>query len=214
MILEKYTHILWDWNGTLFNDAWLCVDVMNHVLAKRHLPLMTVERYRAILRFPIQGYYQELGFDFTAEPFEQLGAEFMKEYEARRQECGLYPGVKDALARVRDAGKRQSILSAYPQDTLTELVGTFGIQGFFDDIIGLDNIYATSKVEQGRVWMAARGYTRSEVLMIGDTIHDFEVADAIGADCILVAAGHNSKSRLQACPVPIVDSLHEIFSVR
>ena len=35
--LKKYTHIIWDWNGTLLDDAWLCVDVMNGMLGERGL---------------------------------------------------------------------------------------------------------------------------------------------------------------------------------
>ena len=38
MTSRKYSHILWDWNGTLLDDAWLCVEVMNSMLAERDLP--------------------------------------------------------------------------------------------------------------------------------------------------------------------------------
>ncbi|MDH5646585.1 MAG: hypothetical protein OEZ01_11285, partial [Candidatus Heimdallarchaeota archaeon] len=31
----RYEHIIWDWNGTLLDDAWLCVEIMNSMLAKR-----------------------------------------------------------------------------------------------------------------------------------------------------------------------------------
>ena len=34
-------------------------------------------------------------------------------------------------------------------------------------------------------------------MLIGDPIHDFEVANEIGIDCMLVANGHQSKSRLE-----------------
>ena len=32
----------------------------------------------------------------------------------------------------------------------------------------------------------------SKTLMIGDTIHDFEVANELGVQCLLVANGHQS----------------------
>ena len=45
--------------------------------------------------------------------------------------------------------------------------------------------------------------------MVGDTLHDFDTADAMGIPCVLIAAGHNSKKRLLACGVPVFDSIEE-----
>ncbi|GAH94581.1 unnamed protein product [marine sediment metagenome] len=36
--IAKYKHVIWDWNGTLINDVWLVVDIMNKMLKKRNLP--------------------------------------------------------------------------------------------------------------------------------------------------------------------------------
>ena len=43
--------------------------------------------------------------------------------------------------------------------------------------------------------------------MIGDTIHDLEVASALGVDCILVDIGHVSSKRLTETGVPVFNSL-------
>ena len=68
--LSKYSHIIWDWNGTLLNDAWLCVEVMNGMLAKRNLPIRTLNQYMDIFDFPVKDYYVKLGYNFEKEPFE------------------------------------------------------------------------------------------------------------------------------------------------
>ena len=67
---SKYTHVIWDWNGTLLDDNWLCVEVMNTLLSSRNLPLLTLERYRDIFDFPVKNYYEKLGFNFKKESFE------------------------------------------------------------------------------------------------------------------------------------------------
>ena len=43
--------------------------------------------------------------------------------------------------------------------------------------------------------------------MLGDTLHDAEVARAIGANCILIARGHQSRTTLETSGFPVVDSL-------
>ena len=48
---SQYKHIIWDWNGTLLDDAWLFVDIMNGVLENRNMDTITVEKYRKIFGF-------------------------------------------------------------------------------------------------------------------------------------------------------------------
>ena len=38
-------HIIWDWNGTLLDDSWLCVESINKSLKKRNLPQIDKEKY-------------------------------------------------------------------------------------------------------------------------------------------------------------------------
>jgi phosphoglycolate phosphatase len=128
--LGRYRHILWDWNGTLFDDVGLCVGIINSLLAKRGLPLITLEGYRAGFRFPVRDYYRDLGFDFNQDSYENLSVEFMAQYEKRRFECPLQPHAHEALSHVQSLGLKQSILSAYAQDSLRELVRYFKLTSF------------------------------------------------------------------------------------
>ena len=50
----------------------------------------------------------------------------------------------------------------------------------------------------------------SEILLIGDTVHDHEVAELLGIDCVLIARGHNKKCKLENCGVPVFDSIKEL----
>jgi phosphoglycolate phosphatase len=209
-MVRTYHHILWDWNGTLFDDTWLCVSVMNTLLVRRNLPLLTVDTYRTVFTFPVRTYYQAIGLDLAADSFEDLSIEFMEQYEARRQECSLCLYAREVLSYVKQAGVGQSILSAYPYDGLVNVVQHFELEHFFERLLGLEDIYARSKLDLARNWMQARGYAPSEVLLIGDTTHDFEVANAIGADCLLVTNGHNAKERLEQCHVRVLNSLLEL----
>jgi phosphoglycolate phosphatase len=50
---NKYSHIIWDWNGTLFNDTNWCVDVINSMLKKRSLKtLESLEEYHKAFLLP------------------------------------------------------------------------------------------------------------------------------------------------------------------
>ncbi|MHB9132724.1 MAG: HAD family hydrolase [Armatimonadota bacterium] len=203
----RYRHVIWDWNGTLFDDAWLSVEIINQILGKRNLPTVDAERYQREFDFPVKDYYRRLGFDFSREPFEILAAEFVATYDRRRFECGLQPGAREMLLALAQAGYTQSILSAYEQGRLEEMVVHVGLQSVITNLVGLRDYYADGKIDYGKRLIADLACPPGEVVLIGDTVHDFEVAAAMGIACVLVPSGHHSPEKLRSCGVPVVETL-------
>src|SRR4030042_2914887 len=205
--ISNYKHIIWDWNGTLVDDVWLVVEIMNKMLKKRSLPRINSKKYREIFDFPVTKYYLKLGFDFSAESFEELTDEFISEYYTRFNECKLFDKAEEVLQKVRDRGISQSILSASKEDVLIEKIKYYGIDKYFCRIIGLGNHYAESKVERGEKWIAKLNLNPQDVLLIGDTIHDYDVSKHIGCDCLLVAQGHHNYEKLAKLEVDVIRTL-------
>jgi phosphoglycolate phosphatase len=207
MTRAPYRHIIWDWNGTLLDDLDLSIEVMNSLLAQRRLPLLTRSRYHTLFDFPVRAYYERLGFDPVIDSFERLSTEFIAGYDSRRLEASLHRQAASTLAAIRAAGLQQSILSAYRHETLHEIVAHFGLTDHFAHIAGLDNIHAHSKLALGRDLVARLGVPTPEILLIGDTLHDLEVAHELGVACALISAGHHPSSRLRVTGAPVFDSL-------
>lgn len=211
--LKKYNHIIWDWNGTLLDDAWLCVDVMNGMLVERNLQLKTLDEYRELFDFPVKDYYMKLGFDFDKEPFDEVGMEFIVRYNKRHGETLLHPEARGVLDGIRAKGYSQHILSAREQNELVIETKSLGVHGFFDCIRGLDDHYAHGKTDVGFRLLKEIGVANEQMLFIGDTRHDAEVAEEIGVDCILVPHGHHSERRLRLLDVPMIHSLDDLIKL-
>lgn len=209
----KYKHIIWDWNGTLLNDIDLCIDIMNKLLEKNNLAPVSIDRYKEIFTIPVSTYYESLGFDITNGNFEKIGKEFMDVYEIRKCECNLYPEVLSILKKLKELGIEQSVLSAYSHETLVEILQTYGISNYFIYVMGASDIYATGKVEQGRELIKSIDVERDKVVMVGDSLHDYEVAETIGIDCFLISNGHQSKKVIEKSGAKILDSLSELLYV-
>ena len=208
----KYKHIIWDWNGTLFDDAWLCVEIMNEILRKRNMNKITLEQYQMVFEFPVKNYYNKLGFDFEKEAFEVIGTEFIVNYNKNFHRCKLQPKVHYILEKILRLNRTQSILSAMKQKDLENSMELYDLGKYFTEIIGIDNHYAKSKVEKGKKWIKKSAFKRSEILFVGDTSHDYEVAEIIRVDCILIPSGHYPREKLEKCNVPIINSLDEILN--
>jgi phosphoglycolate phosphatase len=207
----KYKHIIWDWNGTLLDDVWLCVEILNRMLEHRGMKTTTLSEYQKHFDFPVINYYIKLGFDFEKEPFDDVAREYIRAYESERRRCRLRRGVIDIIKQFRTKGVLQSVLSASQQSSLIEALELFDLKFFFENIAGLDDYYAHSKVDAGEKLLKNLTVSKREVLLIGDTTHDYEVACMLGSDSLLLPAGHQSKQRLLATGARVCDSFYEAF---
>jgi phosphoglycolate phosphatase len=197
--LQNIDVVLWDWNGTLLDDVDFTFGCLNWMLAEHGYPQRyDMAAYRELFDFPIEDYYLRAGFDFSKHPYPMLAERFMAHYNAGVPGCGVMPGAAAALQALQAAGKRQLVLSASRRDYLVQQVAARGLTGYFDALLGLDDIYGASKVQLGLDWMQAAGVDPARCVMIGDTTHDAAVAKALGAQCILLTCGHQSRARLQA----------------
>lgn len=199
--------IIYDWNGTLLNDVDICVDAMNTLLKQRGLNLLTVIRYKQIFGFPVKDYYQKAGFDFNAEPFEKPAMEFINRYKKLLHKASLFNDVLKCLTICKTAGIQQVILSAMEQNSLEAMLNKHNIYGFFDIVKGLDNHFAEGKTKLAKELINSKKIDTRKAMLIGDTIHDYQVAKLINTKCILVNRGHQSFERLQATNAIVVSSL-------
>lgn len=204
--------IIWDWNGTLLNDLDFCVSCINVLLKKRKLPLLNQKLYKDVFSFPVKDYYQAIGFDFTKEDFSIPAYEFIDIYEKNIRSCALHPSAIDVLNFFRNKGIRQFVLSAMHQNLLTETLQHNKIIDYFEDAAGLDNHYAVSKIKRGRQLLEKFQLNKTKTFIIGDTIHDYEVAHELGIKCILVADGHQSEERLRSTAAIVVSELSQLIS--
>ncbi len=211
----KYDHIIWDWNGTLLNDVELCASIMNGLLRKESLPEISLNKYREIFTFPVEEYYKLAGHNFENNSFKNLGREFMLEYEERKSDCVLYPSVIESMQLLQSKGKKQYLLSAYKHENLEGIVRSFKIESYFEHVAGLDNIYAGSKLELGKEMIKKINPNGGDenILLIGDTAHDLEVANEVGIDCVLISEGHQNKERLLRLGVSVMNNLTEFKEV-
>lgn len=205
--------VIWDWNGTLLNDLGLCVSSINILLENRKLPVLNPEKYKEVFSFPVKDYYQTIGFDFAKEDFEVPAMEFISLYESQVESCTLQPGALDVLSYFEDKETRQFVLSAMQQDLLEKTLKHNGIFHFFEGVAGLGDHYAVSKVERGKQLISQFKIEKENVLIIGDTVHDFEVARELGIRCILVADGHQSEERLNCTGALVVNNLFGLKKV-
>ncbi len=209
----NFTHVFWDWNGTLLNDVIACIDSMNQMLSRRGMSTINEKYYKSVFGFPVKDYYKTLGFDLTLDSFEKLSVEFMSEYTIRAKSSPLQQHAFEILNYFRQNNIKQVIVSAMEQEMLAQQIENLGVKEYFDTIIGLSDIYANSKLHLAENFVNTNRLIPSEILFIGDTLHDAEVAENLGCDLLLVSNGHHSKERLKQNHYKVINNLEDFFTL-
>lgn len=208
----RYKYIIWDWNGTLYDDVKIGIDAMNEMLKLKGCePYLTTEKYREIFGFPVSEYYKRVGFDFDVFPFDELAQLYINIYTPLQKKAFLFEDARMVLERFNNMGVKQIVISACEKNRLYEQINQFDIMHYFSAVIGTEDNFAVSKAQLAQNWFVQNGVNPHEAVFIGDTVHDFEVAQAVGCKCILVADGHQSLNLLTETGEDIVNKLGEIM---
>lgn len=194
----QYRHIIWDWNGTIVDDVALAIEIGNGFLRTAGLPELDRELHCRSFQIPIEHYYRALGLQFNAEQLHALDESFHAQYEENRHRLQAFSDVIDMLQFAGRNGISSSVLSALPSPILFDDLEHLGLKPHFSTVIGRASRLAGSKVEQGRILLKDLGVPAQQVLVIGDTTYDAEVAHTLGADCALISRGHHDEARLRA----------------
>ncbi len=203
-------YVIFDFNGTVLDDTMVCLEAENETI--RHFGLdrepLTLEEYKRIFTFPVKNYYEAVGFDWSKNSYEEVGAFWFSFYRRFRNDYTVHEGVIDILKENHRKGYKNILLSASSKVELLKQLDELGIRDYFDEVLGIDNIYAESKTNVALNWI--RDKDPEECLMIGDTLHDLDTAREMKVRCILVANGHQAKEILLQETDDVVDDIREI----
>ena len=209
----KYEHIIWDWNGTLVDDAELCVTIVNQILSDHEIMPVDLAFYLDNFSFPVCEYYKSLGLPSCGPEYQNISQRFIEEYRKNHHICKLQQNCVKILGHLKKCGISQSVLSAGNIADVLDFVKHHKLSDFFSIISGVYHTHATGKRDIALKHLNQIQASTSEILLIGDTLHDFEVATDLKVDCILYSRGHNSENRLLEVSNPVINDLEELFGL-
>ena len=202
-------YVIFDFNGTVIDDVDVGVECINE-LCREYLDRGPVfkEEYLHVFTFPVKDYYEKIGFDFDVQDWSEVAHRWVELYREKKEKINVYPGVKEILMKNRLSGNKNILLSASRQDILETQLEELGIRSLFDEVWGISDIYASSKIPLFRKFIEDKD--PEDCLFIGDTLHDLDVAKSAGVRCVLVANGHQAKDVLEVYCEDVVDDIREV----
>jgi phosphoglycolate phosphatase-like HAD superfamily hydrolase len=204
-------HIVWDWNGTLFDDGDALVLATIDAFSLAGLPKVTRDRYQAHFARPISDFYDALaGRNLTPAEHIVLNRHFQHSYASRMATATVHRDAVSALTTWQDSGGTQSLLSMYPHEQLLGLAQFHTVAHFFVRVDGMSVDETHRKEPHLRRHLAALGTDPRRVLVVGDSVDDMHAAQACGVPCLLYHPGERallSTQRMRELAVPVAPDL-------
>jgi phosphoglycolate phosphatase len=99
------------------------------------------------------------------------------------------------------------------QETLSRSIQKQNIHHYFSEIIGSGNFYGHGKMELAKQYVERSSLLPEQITLLGDTLHDHEVAQTLGCNCILIACGHQPYEKLVKTGVRVEKNLSALFDM-
>jgi phosphoglycolate phosphatase-like HAD superfamily hydrolase len=204
----RVRHVVWDWNGTLLDDAELTIEATSaSMVAAGHAPVPG-RIYRTQFVRPLQLFYERLlERPVSEEEAATLDGAFHFHYLQLVGRAVLRPDAIDALDAVASEGLGQSLLSMWPHEHLVPLVERLGLDHYFSQVDGNRALGRLGKTDSLVAHLDVLGLDANGVLMIGDSTDDAKSAADVGCRCVLIDSGHATPDALGATGVPVVGDL-------
>lgn len=204
-------HLIWDWNGTLFDDFPATVASTNHAISTHGAPALSVYEHRTRFYRPIIDFYSELiGKQLTQDEFTELDLLFHEYYAQQLDQCPL---TADAVEAIGAWAGTQSLLSMWMHESLVPLVTARGLFDKFARIDGLRNGSINSKHPHLLAHMQKQGIEASDCVLIGDSLDDALSAKRAGAACVLYMGGVTPPREFSELGFPLADTLTDAVAL-
>jgi phosphoglycolate phosphatase len=205
--------LIFDLDGTLVDSR---LDLANAVNATRgHMGMTPLDNER-VYTYVGNGapllIRRALG-DGATESAVQEALEFFLEYYSEHDldNTTLYPGVKESLDRLRDAGKRMAVLTNKPVRMTRAIVEGLGIRRHFFQVYGGNSFDQKKPHPMGvEALLREAAVDRAGAMMVGDSSVDVLTARNAGIACCGVTYGFQPETLADPAPDLLVDRMEQL----
>lgn len=193
-----------DWNGTLLADTQAAMDAENQVRMVYGYPAVTLKQFREWFTVPIRDYWTNSGLDPAVFDRDEAKIKhlFHDAYEARIRRVRSRAGAKQILHWLQQQGVETMIFSNHIVEEIRKQISRLSLASELDVILANSERTQTgasrSKGAKLATFLSERGLKPEEVMVVGDTNEEVEIAQDLGAIAVALTGGWESTTRLKA----------------
>lgn len=201
--------VLFDLDGTLIDTSEGIIDSVRYTISQLGYEQLPIETILKFVGPPIQNSLITY-VNLTLEE-AQKGANIFRDYYKNNAlyKASVYPGIKKLLLELKNSRIKIGVATYKREDYAIDLLKYFGIADYCDVIHGADNENKLTKADIVEMCINELDENKSNVLLIGDTIHDAKGAYNVSIGFIAVTWGFGYKSPYDKIEYPCITIVKE-----
>ncbi|ART61819.1 HAD-IA family hydrolase [Kushneria marisflavi] len=212
----RYRLIIFDWDGTLMDSADRIVDCMQRAGMDIGWPALSREAVLDIIGLGLPEAIARLCPGIDAERAEHLRKRYADHFVAAEREGPALPffeGVQEGIARLRAAPDvRLAVATGKSRRGLDRIFAERDCGHWFADSRTADLTRSKPDPLMLVELLETLDVSLEEAVMIGDSVYDMGMAQALGMDRVAVTWGvHNAKQLGDFSPVQVVNNFHDLM---
>lgn len=208
---HQYRMLVFDWDGTIMDSTALIAQCIRHAALATGLPEPSVMDAKSVIGLGVKESIERLfpGIDRTMA--QTFGTHYRTQFLARDHETPLYEGMRELLEQLDQPERILAVATGKSRRGLDRALNHSGLAGRFHFTRCADEGFPKPHPDMLERLMAFSGAARDEVLMIGDTTHDLDLARNAGVHALAVAYGAHAFETLAAADArAVVRSVEEL----
>ncbi|WP_342710195.1 HAD hydrolase-like protein [Bradyrhizobium sp. B124] len=212
--------IVFDWNGTLLDDASAVLEAINAVLIRFSRAAIDMHRFREEFELPLSAIFRKL--DVADDEVDAVlgndNAIFHDTYEPLASRTALRKGAKHLLLAARRQSIPTIILSNHIVEQIRVQIRRLGIETYVTTVLAFESrasqFRSMSKEDRLRQYMQVNDLSPARTVIVGDMEVETEIARNLGLISVSITGGFVSEARLRAAqPDYIVHDHHELVPI-
>ena len=206
----RYPLIVFDWDGTIIDSTGTIAECIQQAAAEMGLAVPDDSRARHVIGLGLHDSLRHAVPELPASRYGDFVALYRKHFLAREDSMKLFPGMLDLLASLRER-HTLAVATGKSRRGLDRALDAGGLRAYFVASRCGDETHPKPHPAMLIELMQELARDKSEVLMIGDTSHDLEMANAAGVASLGVTYGAHREPGLLACsPLGCFSSVQDL----
>jgi phosphoglycolate phosphatase len=209
----KYKAIVFDWDGTLMDSISKIVETMQSSATQLGLPIPNYDQAKDVIGISLLPALKQLFNIHDEKTAMELFYTYKERFKDHAQiSSPLFSGAIVLLEKLKQQGYILAVATGKGRQGLEHNWHHSNTKHFFSASRTADD--AKSKPSPDMLWqiLSELNLSADQVLMVGDTTYDMEMAQAINMDRIGVSFGVHSVDALQKhTPLAVIDTLDELL---
>ena len=194
----RFDLIIFDWDGTLVDSIDWIVCCLQKAARSQGCDIPEEQAAKEIIGLSIQKAMEKLFPEIDEKTQEQLIASYSQEFFSKPiTEDDLFSGVNEMLQKFKQAGYQLAVATGKSRSGLEKAMQGTGLSDFFHITRCADQTASKPHPVMLEEIIKEMAVSKERVVMVGDSVHDMQMAINAGISSIAVSCGANSTEQLQ-----------------